>query len=615
MNTDTNSNNNNKVRKKKLRPVPLLDGIQEIKNDFECRIKQGTVQYGIEILDDAVNTIRDGSMTFIIAAPNTGKAVSLTTKVLTPKGWVLNKDIKVGDLVIGLNGKQTKVTGVYPQGVTETFKVIFRDGREVITSPDHLWTIESSHFNKPRVLTTIEVMALIKKDYFKNRLHTPAYSGNHGEYKNFKIPPYVLGVLIGDGCLTMSGLVYSNPSKKVLDKVKTYLPDRDIVMLKNKNVSIKNSVDLKNEIIRYGLNVKSYDKFIPKEYIENVSKEQRLQLLEGLLDTDGSQQRSYNEFSTTSEQLAKDIQQLSWSLGYDCRISSRMGKYKKDGEYIKTRINYRVIISNNRSRAHCIIKDVVPYEKMETQCISVDAPDRLFIIENYIATHNSLFGLIIATNLARQGKKVLICSCEMGAGLIMERQLRTLTGNSTDLLYDLYQSDRDTANKLLDSVIEGEQYKYLNNISITETGGSTIYDILDMLECFTEYDYIVIDYIQRIRGEGTDYEIISNAAAEIQAYARETGKKFIVCSQASRQSNDDAKYSKVKDGGRIKGKGSGSIEEDADVGITLMELIEGNKKNILVTLFKNRYGDKKNITYKYSITPRLTLKLEDSNYV
>lgn len=230
-------------------------------------------------------------------------------------------------------------------------------------------------------------------------------------------------------------------------------------------------------------------------------------------------------------------------------------------------------------------------------------------------TGKSLFGLIIANNLAKQDKKVLICSCEMGAGLIMERQLRSLTGNSTDLLYDLYQSDRNTANKILNSIIEDERYRYLNNISIVETGGATIYDILDLLDCFPEFDYIVIDYIQRIRGEGTDYEIISNAAAEIQAYARESGKKFIVCSQASRQSNDDAKYSKVKDGGRIKGKGSGSIEEDADVGITLMELIEGSVKKILVTLFKNRYGDKKNITYKYRITPRLTLTLEGNNYV
>ncbi len=230
-------------------------------------------------------------------------------------------------------------------------------------------------------------------------------------------------------------------------------------------------------------------------------------------------------------------------------------------------------------------------------------------------TGKSLFGLIIASNLAKQGKKVLICSCEMGAGLIMERQLRTLTGTSTKDMFELYIESRDTANKLLDGIIEGEQYKYLNNISITETGGASIYDILDMLDCFPEYEYVIIDYIQRIRGEGTDYEVISQAAAEIQSYSRATGKKFIVCSQASRQTDSEAKYGKTKDGGRIKGKGSGSIEEDADVGITLMELFENGRKKILVTLFKNRYGDLKNITYKYSITPRLTLQLEDKNYV
>lgn len=230
-------------------------------------------------------------------------------------------------------------------------------------------------------------------------------------------------------------------------------------------------------------------------------------------------------------------------------------------------------------------------------------------------TGKSLFGLIIASNLAKQNKKVLICSCEMGAGLLMERQLRTLIGNSTKVMYELYRHDRNTANKLLDRIYTEDEYRYLDNISIAETGGATIHDIISMLECFPEYEYIIIDYIQRIRGQGTDYEVISEAAAEIQAFARRTGKKFVVCSQASRQSNDDAKYGKTQDGGRIKGKGSGSIEEDADVGITLMELFEENKKKILVTLFKNRYGDLKNITYKYSITPRLTLQLEDKNHV
>ena len=611
---NNNNNNNDYINKREYKPIPLLDGIEEIRQDFEERIAQGDTTYGIEIFDDCVETIRNGSVTFIIAAPNVGKAVTLDTKILTPNGWVLNKDIKVGDYVIGRNGNPTKVLGVFPQGITETFKVIFADGREVITSPEHLWTVESSHFSCPRVLNTVQLMELNKRDYFKNRLHTPIYSGNHGKDKSFLIPPYVLGVLIGDGCLTMDGLVYCKPSMEVFNKVKSYLPDRDIVMLRNKNVSIRNSRDLKLEIERYGLNVKSYEKFIPEDYLEGTSKEQRLDLLQGLLDTDGFQTKSYNEFSTTSKQLAEDIQQLAWSLGFDCRIKSRMGKYKKNGVTVETRPNYRVIISNKRTKAQSIIKDVVPYKRMETQCIAVDAPDKLFVIENYIVTHNSLWGLTIATNLAKQEKRVLICSCEMGAGLLMERQLRNLTGISMKELRELYTNKRDSANYIMDSVIEQEQYNYLHQIDICETGGATVEDLIRMFDCFPEFEYIIVDYIQRIRGTGTEYENITNAARELQTYARRTGKKFIICSQASRQSNDNAKYSGAADGNRIRGKGSGSIEEDADVGLTLMELEEGGSRKILATLFKNRYGNRKNITYKYRLDARLCLVLEDRNY-
>ena len=66
---------------------------------------------------------------------------------------------------------------------------------------------------------------------------------------------------------------------------------------------------------------------------------------------------------------------------------------------------------------------------------------------------------------------------------------------------------------------------------------------------------------------------------------------------------------------KIRGKGSGSIEEDADVGVTLMELNIAGEKNIIATLFKNRYGDKKNISYRYKLDNRLCLILESKNYV
>lgn len=223
-------------------------------------------------------------------------------------------------------------------------------------------------------------------------------------------------------------------------------------------------------------------------------------------------------------------------------------------------------------------------------------------------TGKSLCGQTIAKNLAKQGKKVLICSCEMGAGLLMERELKQLCGITTNQLRYLYQKQRDKANDILDMVYD-KKYEYLNNIDICETGGATAEDLIEMFDLFPEFKYIIVDYIQRIRGSGSEYENITNAARLIQTYARETGKSFIICSQASRVSNNEARSQ--KDGMLLRGKGSGSIEEDGDVGIALTELYEDDAKKILVTLFKNRYGAMKNVSYKYRLDGRLNFTLQE----
>lgn len=220
----------------------------------------------------------------------------------------------------------------------------------------------------------------------------------------------------------------------------------------------------------------------------------------------------------------------------------------------------------------------------------------------------SLLGQIIACNLAKQGKKVLICSCEMGSGLLMERQLINLTGVTMGQLRQLYANRRDVANKILDSVIEDSKYDYLRNIDIAETGGATVEDIMQLLDCEKDCDYAIIDYIQRIKGNGSEYENITNAARELQTYARRTGKRLIICSQAKRPANANAQQN---DAGSA-GKGSGSIEEDGDVGLLLSELFENGSKKILAHLFKNRFGNKQK-TYKYRLDERLNLILESKN--
>lgn len=226
----------------------------------------------------------------------------------------------------------------------------------------------------------------------------------------------------------------------------------------------------------------------------------------------------------------------------------------------------------------------------------------------------SLCAQTIAVNLAKQDKKVIICSCEMGAGLLMERQLKQLLGTTSKQLREGYQFNRDSTNSLMDTLIEDKTYSYLRNIDIVETGGATVYDILEMLEAFPEYEYIIIDYIQRVRGQGQDYEIITEAFREFQNYARQTGKKMVICSQTSRGTTADAlgsqsQKNRLIDPMKLKGKGSGSIEEDSDVGISLLEDYNGDQKVLYMTLFKNRYGAKKNITYTYKLDERLRFKL------
>lgn len=514
---------NNKI---KLKPVPLLDGIEEIKEDFEERIRQGDLKYNFEILDDYVETIRAGSVTYILARPN---CLALNTHVLTTKGFKLVTELTIEDKVIGIDGFPYDILDIVDTEEVDCYTLITSDGRTVTSSDNHRWLVHNEKRKWNKVFTSEQLFEYKEK--------------HPEEFKRLSLP------------------VFHD----------TYTKNAEV----------------------------------------------RKELLQGLLDTDGHQTKSYNEFSTTSKTLALQVQQLAWSLGYSCTIKKRAGKYTKSGMLKETRFNYRVLISNNRIKSQCRIKDIIQVSPRKTRCPVTNAPSNLIIVDNYVVTMNtgkSLLSQILANNIAKQGKKVLICSCEMGAGLIMERQLLNLTGTTNSQLKYMYEQHRDTANKIMDSIKENNNYEYLKNIDICETGGATVEDIMQMLDCFPEFDIIIIDYIQRIKGSGTEYENITYANRELQTYARRTRKPIIICSQAKRASEQGGKMSTSLENAGAAGKGSGSIEEDADVGILLSNLSEGDDRAVLVTLFKNRFGYK-DVTYKYILDNRLNFVLEQKRWI
>ena len=150
------------------------------------------------------------------------RAQPLDAKILTPTGWKLMGDISVGDKVIGANGKPTNVTGVFPQGVKEVFRVVFSDDSSTECCDDHLWhvttramrkVVKRAPMNMRETTTTFAVKQLrdIRHDLLAAR------TDDQTEYK-YQIPmlsspvefdsvappldPYVLGALLGDGSIS-----------------------------------------------------------------------------------------------------------------------------------------------------------------------------------------------------------------------------------------------------------------------------------------------------------------------------------------------------------------------------------------------------------------------------
>jgi phosphate starvation-inducible protein PhoH len=167
---------------------------------------------------------------------------------------------------------------------------------------------------------------------------------------------------------------------------------------------------LKNELINLGLFGKtSVDKFIPKEYIYNSTIEDRLELLRGLLDTDGTCDKNLAAFTTVSKQLAHDIIELVQSLGGKANYYIRDRRDRESllkGRKIKSNfISYEVTINvpenpfyisrkskkyKVKTNSNVLIESIKIVTEEPVQCLLLDSEDGLYITDDYIVTHNSI---------------------------------------------------------------------------------------------------------------------------------------------------------------------------------------------------------------------------------
>jgi len=356
-----------------------------------------------------------------------GKASPLSTRVLTPNGWQRFGDLKLGDPIMNAQGQVSRVTGIFPQGKLEAFRVVFSDGASLLCSDDHLWLVNSplrkSRGNPPRVKTLREIRERLRDAAGNARHFIPVAEPMHfGKDQLLPIPPYLLGCLLGDGGISQREVLLSTADSELLEECRALLPTGtdlqhksayDYAIRPNRGADGRpgsHTVRMALEELEL-MGCDSSIKFVPQCYLY-AGITDRLAVLQGLMDTDGSVTLKDNhvEFTSVSQGLADSVAFLVRSLGGVARMRYKAKPtYTYNGEKRIGKPAYRVSIAmpaaynpfrlsrkadayRERTKYPPVraIVDVIPSGEYEMQCIAVDSPDCLYVADDFIVTHNTL---------------------------------------------------------------------------------------------------------------------------------------------------------------------------------------------------------------------------------
>ena len=351
-----------------------------------------------------------------------GKAEPLDSKLLTPNGWIRMGDVEVNDHVIGSDGKPKRVLGVYPQGLKDIYEVHFSDGTSVECCDEHLWNVNTYIRNwrkNPFITKTLrQIMDEgIKFKNGNNKHYIPIIKPIEFTEKELNIDPYVLGCLLGDGGITVINCVsFSCVEKQIIDEIQSRLPIKHNIVINGKsNKDYYVTADGKNNLINQGLKkyglkgCNSYSKFIPDDY-KFGSIKQRLEILQGILDTDGhaTKQQGLIEITLASKQLIDDVQFIVESLGGVGRLHEKWVNYmgekrlyyrlhiKLPSEFTPFKLERKIqnFVAPTKYLPNRAITDVKYVGKKEAQCIMVDSDDHLYATDHCILTHNTLSSIL-----------------------------------------------------------------------------------------------------------------------------------------------------------------------------------------------------------------------------
>lgn len=447
-----------------------------------------------------------------------GKEQPVSTTVQTPTGPRRFGDLKVGDLVLGRDGSAVSVTGIFPQGIKPVYRVKFRDGAVTRCGLDHLWAIESSkkkHKGKLAIKSLREIIAQgVSFDCGPSRYKIPLCEPVEYSTRTPDIDAYVLGVLIGDGSLCNGTVRFSTPDMDydIVQRVTERLPEFRLVGQNTggciqycirDNAPEGRTNRLMKEIRRLGLDVLSGSKFIPSEYLY-APLATRLDMLRGLMDTDGCSKGNRITFSTKAPRLAQDVKTLVQSLGGTAIVRSSDRTHHNKG--IEFSVNVKMSInpfhsarkstnwsSSSKNPPSRYIVSVEEDGVEEQMCIVVDAPDHLYLTDEFIVTHNTTVMSRLILDLSEQGYNMVVCAPTNKAVGVIQDKVRE-AANSRVIAAD-FRSVHSVCGLRMVETDDGDHVVSDSGISALDQFDVAIIDEGSMLDTS-----VLLKSIQRSRG-------------------------------------------------------------------------------------------------------------------
>lgn len=306
--------------------------------------------YQQEALKFATNTSDVDFNSSLIAMPTgSGKCQNLNSLVKTPGGWAKMGEMHIGKEVIAWDGTTCKVVGVYPQGIKEEYTVTFEDGRKASACGEHLW--EVYHGEVEEVLTTLQIQDLL--------------------------------------------------SQGVACSIPRFIPGEEVEVDDSFSASTF-GIHIANMCTRQDAS----ERCIPEEYL-NLGRTQRYDLLRGLIVAGHYDTGEEIYFQASSLQLAKDFQYLVRSLGGIARLSESYSEQEgiilysvhvdKLWDWLRHASYNKVIDQGGKLR----ITSIEYAGQAEMQCISIDHPDRLYVTNDFVVTHNTVTLCGIAESISQ----------------------------------------------------------------------------------------------------------------------------------------------------------------------------------------------------------------------